>query len=100
MHQIRYRKNWYLRRATPSWADKAAIRRIEEEAERLSNQMGIHMEVVHEIPIRGRTVCGLHVEHNLKVVSQSWKNLRRFSTKRATEEQMKWLVERGFSSTE
>ncbi len=100
MHQIRYRKNLYLRRATPPWADKKAIRRIEEEAERLSTQMGIHMEVVHEIPIRGRTVCGLHIPGNLRVVSKSWKNLRRFSTKRAAKEQMEWLSERGLSSTE
>ena len=100
MHQIRYRKNWYLRRATPPWADREAIGRIEEEAERLSAQMGIHMEVVHEVPIRGRTVCGLHIPENLRVVSRSWKNLRRFNTKRAAKEQMAWLSERGLSSTE
>lgn len=97
LQQTRYRRRWFTKRATPPWADLEAIRRIEEDAERLSTQMGLPMHVVHEIPLRGRTVCGLHVEHNLKVVSQSWKNLRRFSTKKAAEEQMEWLRERGLS---
>jgi hypothetical protein len=100
IHQTRYRRRWFTTRATPLWANQRAIERIEEDAERLSSQMGLPMYVVHEIPIRGRMVCGLHVEHNLKVVSQSWKNLRRFNTKQAEREQMEWLTERGLSSTE
>ncbi len=95
--QTRYRRRRFIKRATPPWADLDAIRRIEEDAERLSVQMGLPMHVVHEVPIRGRTVCGLHVEHNIKVVSQSWKMKRRFSTKRAEQEQMEWLRERGLS---
>ena len=98
VHQQRYRRQWFTKRATPPWADLDAIKRIEEDAERLSAQMGLPMFVVHEIPLRGRTVCGLHVEHNLKVVSQSWKALRRFSIRRAEKEYMEWLVERGLSS--
>ena len=61
--------------------------------------MGLPMHVVHIIPLRGRVVCGLHVEHNLKVVSQSWKNLRRFNVKRAEKEHWDWLVERGLTTT-
>jgi choline dehydrogenase-like flavoprotein len=49
-------------RATPSWADLDAIRKIYETA----NAVG--MEVDHEIPLQGRTVCGLHVEMNLRII--------------------------------
>ena len=81
--QTAYRNNKFIERATPAWADHAAIKRLEAEAKRLEAQMGIPMHVVHDIPIRGRKACGLHVESNLRIVSQSWRNLRR-----------------GFSSTE
>ena len=77
IHQTKYRERWFIKRATPGWADLEAIKRIENEAKRLEEQMGVPMEVVHEIPIRGRRVCGLHVAYNLKVVSRSWRNLRR-----------------------
>lgn len=100
IQQTRYRRRWFTKRATPPWADLEAIRRIEEDAERLSAQMGLPMHVVHEIPLRGRSVCGLHVEHNLKVVSQSWKSLRRFNIRKAEQEYWEWLVERGFTPTE
>jgi hypothetical protein len=81
--QTAYRNNKFIERATPMWSNPDAIKRLEAEAKRLEVQMGIPMHVVHDIPIRGRKACGLHVESNLKIVSQSWRNLRR-----------------GFSSTE
>ena len=66
-----------------------------EEAERLSAQMGMEFQVVHDIPLRGRVVCGLHIPENLRVASDSWRNLRKFSTKRAEKELEEWLRERG-----
>jgi hypothetical protein len=75
--QTQYRQNWFIKRATPAWANQDVIKHMELEAKRLEAQMGIPMHVVHDIPIRGRKVCGLHVESNLRIVSQSWRNLRR-----------------------
>lgn len=50
------------RRATPPWANLEAIRAVYEAAGAAG------MEVDHEIPLRGRLVCGLHVENNLRAV--------------------------------
>ena len=55
--------------ATPSWADKEAILRIYEECQRISQETGIPHEVDHDIPLISKLVCGLHVEHNLKVLT-------------------------------
>lgn len=48
-----------LRVARPAWADEVAIRRFYRNCPK-----GYHVD--HVIPIRGKTVCGLHVETNLQ----------------------------------
>lgn len=50
-------------RATPAWADLKAIREIYIEAARL----GMHVD--HIIPLNGESVCGLHVEGNLQLLT-------------------------------
>lgn len=72
-----WRKRRDIKRATPIWADLDAIEKIYSECERLSKTMGIELLVEHNIPLRGRKVCGLHVESNLQVVSKSWLKSRR-----------------------
>lgn len=57
-----------LKRATPKWANKAAIRKLYEEAKIMTRATGLLHTVDHVIPLRGETVCGLHVEHNLQVI--------------------------------
>jgi hypothetical protein len=46
--------------ATPAWASETAMKAIYAEARRL----GMHVD--HIVPLRGKTVCGLHCEANLQ----------------------------------
>jgi hypothetical protein len=55
--------------ATPAWADLKAIQAIYKRAQELTERTGIPHHVDHEIPLRGKLVCGLHVETNLRVIT-------------------------------
>lgn len=57
------------RQATPEWADGAAIEAFYITAAGLSMHTGEWYHVDHIVPIRGKTVCGLHVESNLEVLT-------------------------------
>lgn len=54
--------------ATPAWADLKKIEEIYTLASELSwlSDGGLHVD--HEVPLRGKNVCGLHVEHNLRII--------------------------------
>ena len=54
--------------ATPKWADLKAIERIYENARYLTEVTGHVHHVDHIIPLQGKTVCGLHVENNLRAI--------------------------------
>ena len=58
-------------RATPRWADIAAIKAIYAECVQTQNRTGVKHEVDHIVPLRGRTVCGLHVHWNLQILSRT-----------------------------
>lgn len=53
-----------LKMRTPTWANREAIDAIYAEAQRTN------MTVDHIVPLRGKTVSGLHVEHNLQLLTR------------------------------
>ncbi len=65
------RRNDALKKATPKWSNKNEIRKIYEEAKRISAKTGIKHDVDHIFPIQGKTVSGLHVIENLQIIPAS-----------------------------
>ncbi len=59
-----------IKKATPIWADKDAIKQFYIEAQRLTKETGIKHEVDHVIPIKGKLVSGLHVPANLQILTE------------------------------
>lgn len=54
------------RRAIPIWANQDAMNQIYLEA----RIKGPSFEVDHVIPLKGKTVCGLHWEGNLEIITR------------------------------
>jgi hypothetical protein len=59
-----------LRGAYPGWANDFFIKEIYHLAELRTRMLGYRWVVDHEIPLRGKDVCGLHVETNLRVIPE------------------------------
>lgn len=58
-------------KATPPWANQEAIFAFYEKAKRHTVETGVPHHVDHIIPLRGKNVCGLHVETNLQILTGS-----------------------------
>lgn len=64
----------YRLKATPVWlspADHELMRFLYREAAGLSSYTGVKFHVDHIVPLKGQTVCGLHVPWNLRVIAAS-----------------------------
>lgn len=61
----------YAKQARPQWADPFLIEEAYHLAQLRTKATGIRWEVDHIIPLRGKDVCGLHVENNLQVIPRS-----------------------------
>lgn len=70
------RRREQVRIATPQWANFFFIEEAYHLAALRTAALGIQHHVDHIIPLRGRTVCGLHVETNLQVIP-ALENLRK-----------------------
>lgn len=55
--------------ATPSWADIKAIESIYKQAKYMKCKTGTEYHVDHIVPLKGKLVCGLHVENNLQILT-------------------------------
>lgn len=63
------RRNARKIQASPAWADLAAMQAIYVMAAKLTLDTGIKHHVDHVVPLQSRKVCGLHVEHNLQILT-------------------------------
>ncbi|MDP3937669.1 MAG: hypothetical protein Q8R92_05985 [Deltaproteobacteria bacterium] len=58
-------------RGAPAWANSFFIEEIYDLARRRTEATGYEWHVDHIVPLRSKTVCGLHVEHNLRVIPKA-----------------------------
>lgn len=65
-----HRRYLHVKKATPKWADKNAIKQLHEEASVLG------LAIDHIIPYMGEIVCGLNVENNIQFLTHSENSLK------------------------
>lgn len=57
--------------ATPDWIDLTAIKMIYKQCEDLNKTSDEKYVVDHVIPLTNEFVCGLHVHHNLQIITEN-----------------------------
>lgn len=68
--KVAERRAW-RNKATPGWANRFFIREIYDLAVARERVCGGKWHVDHVVPLKSELVCGLHVEHNLRVIPAS-----------------------------
>ncbi len=72
-HRFRYysRSSAYRHRrkeVTPKWANKFFIEEIYALARLRTKYLGVEYHVDHIVPLKSKSVCGLHCEANLRII--------------------------------
>jgi hypothetical protein len=78
-HSFKAKYRAARRQACPPWVDDAHMTRIHEIyklRQDISERTGVVHEVDHIVPLQGKTVCGLHVWWNLRVIPREENNRR------------------------
>ena len=79
LHAAKAKYRAARRQACPPWVDDEHMARIHEIYKlrrEISDRTGVVHEVDHIVPLQGKTVCGLHVWWNLRVIPRE-ENYRR-----------------------
>ena len=79
LHSSKAKYRAARRQACPPWVDDAHMARIHEVYKlrrEISEKTGVAHEVDHIVPLQGKTVCGLHVWWNLRVIPKEENNRR------------------------
>lgn len=63
------RRNSRKLQASPSWANVETMQSIYKQAALITKETGVIHHVDHIVPLQSKKVCGLHVEHNLQILS-------------------------------
>lgn len=70
------KRNAAKKNALVPWANLEAVGAIYAEATRLTRETGVRHEVDHIYPLQGETICGLHWEGNLQILTKT-ENIRK-----------------------
>lgn len=56
------------RQATPPWTSRNQIKKLKEEARRLTKETGVLHTLDHIVPLRSELVCGLNCPANIAII--------------------------------